>query len=96
MLKDHKTIKTGRMKNFSEQMFLTDVASINWIRALGQTDDINILVSNWSSLFSSVIDKHAPVQKMRVSDKYCPRVNADLKALSKSREKLKLAACKNK
>ena len=96
VIKDHKTIKTRRMKNFNEQMFLNDVASINWIRALGQTDDINILVRNWSSLFSSVIEKHAPVQKMRVSDKYCPWVNADLRALIKSRDKLKLAASKNK
>ena len=96
VIKDHKTIKTRRMKNFNEQMFLNDVASINWIRALGQTDDINILVRNWSSLFSSVIEKHAPVQTMRVSDKYCPWVNADLRALIKSRDKLKLAASKNK
>ena len=95
VIKDHKTIKTRRMKNFNEQMFLNDVASINWIRALGQTDDINILVRNWSSLFSSVIEKHAPVQTMRVSDKYCPWVNADLRALIKSRDKLKLAASKN-
>ena len=63
--KDHKTIKTRRMKNFNEQMFLNDVASINWLRALVQTDDINIVVSNWSNLFSSIIEKHAPVQKMR-------------------------------
>ena len=33
---------------------------------------------------------------MRVSDKYCPWVNADLRALIKSRDKLKLAASKNK
>ena len=72
VIKDHKTIKTRRMKNFNEQMFLNDVASINWLRALGQTDDINIVVSNWSNLFSSIIEKHAPVQKMQVSDKYCP------------------------
>ena len=53
-------------------------------------------MSNWSNLFSLVIGKHAPVQKMRVSDKYCPWVNADLRAFIKSRDKLKLAACKNK
>ena len=53
-------------------------------------------MSNWSKLFSLVTEKHAPVQNMRVSDKYCPRVNADLRALIKSRDKLKLAACKNK
>ena len=53
-------------------------------------------MSNWSNLFSSVIEKHAPVQKMRVSDKFCPWVNADLRALIKSWDKLKLAASKNK
>ena len=35
-------------------------------------------------------------RKMRVSDKYCPWVNADLRVLSKSRDKLKLTACKSK
>ena len=33
---------------------------------------------------------------MQVSDKHCPGVNADLRALIESRDKLKLAACKNK
>ena len=52
------------MKNFNKQMFLTDVAGINWIRALGQTDDIKMLVSNWSNLFSSIIEKRAPTQRI--------------------------------
>ena len=84
------------MKNFNEQLFLKDVVSINWVKALDQTDDVNVLVSNWPRLFSLVIEKHAPVKNMRVSDKYCPWVNADLRALIKSRDKLKLAVCKNK
>ena len=95
-LKDHETINTRRMKNLNEQMFLRDVASINWVKALDQTDDVNVLVSNWFRLFSSVIEKHAPVQNIRVSDKYCPWVNTDLRALIKSRDKPKLAECKNK
>ena len=92
MLKDHKTMKRRRMRYLNEQMFFTDVAIINWVRALGQTDDINILVNNWSNLFSSVIEKHAPFQTMRVSDKYCPWVNADLRELIKFRDKLKQAS----
>ena len=51
VLKDHKTINTRKVKNFNEQMFLRDVASIKWVKALGQTDDVNVLVSNWSKLF---------------------------------------------
>ena len=71
-MKGHKTIKTRRMKIVFEQMFLRLVASIDWVKALGPTDDINLLVSNWSKLCSLVIEKHAPVQLMRVSGKYCP------------------------
>ena len=51
------------MKNFNKQMFLTDVTAIEWIRALGQTDDIDILVSNWSNLFSLFTEKHAPFKR---------------------------------
>ena len=89
-------IKTRRMKNINEQMFPMDIASINWVKPLGQTGDINVLVSNKSKLCSFVIKKHTPIQKMLISDKYCPWINADLRALIKSRDKLKLAACKSK
>ena len=51
LLKDHKTIKTRRMNTKNEQMFLMNAASVNWAKALGQTDDINLLVSNCSKLF---------------------------------------------
>ena len=52
VIKDHKMINTRRMKNFNEQIFLRDVASINLVKALDQTDDFNVLVSNRSKLFS--------------------------------------------
>ena len=61
LLKDHKTIKTRRMKNFNEQMFLMDVASINWVKALGQNDDINVLVSSGGS-------RHSPHSQWRMSN----------------------------
>ena len=44
-------------------------ASIKWVKAFGQTDEVNVLVRNWSKLFSSVIEKHALCQKMLVSNK---------------------------
>ena len=73
MLKDHKTIKTRKMKSFNEQMVLTDVASIDWIRALGQTDDIDILVSNCSNLFSLVIEKHLLLKRCEFRISIAPR-----------------------
>jgi len=92
--KGHKMIKTRKMKHFNEEAFLTDVAGICWEQMLLETDDINVLVNDWSNLFSIIIDRHAPLIEMRVSEKYCPWINKDLKNLTKTRDKLKKRAVK--
>ena len=38
--KDNKAIKRRNMKNFSEEAFLQDFATINWQDVLGTSDDI--------------------------------------------------------
>ena len=50
-----------------------------------QADDVDILVKNWSALFSMSIDKHTPIMQMRISENYCPWINQDLKALMRNR-----------
>ena len=57
MPKDHKKTKTRIMKHFSKTKFLLDVFGICWRASFQQTDDIDILVNHWSSLFSFVIEK---------------------------------------
>ena len=94
--KDHKVIKTRKMKNFNEDAFLSDVSGICWELMLTETDDINTLVNNWSNLFSFIIDKHAPITEMRVSEKYCPWIDKDLRDLMHTRDKLRKAASKRK
>ena len=69
---DHKKIETWNMKHFSENQFLCDVSDICWGQFFHQTDGIDILVKNWSSLFSFVIEKHALLKEIRVSERYCP------------------------
>ena len=59
-----------------------------------KTDDVNVLVTQWSTLLLVIIDKHAPTKTLRVSERYCPWVNEDLKGLIRSRDKLKKAALK--
>ena len=94
--KDHKVITTRSMKNFDKDAFLADVADICWEQGLNETDDVNVLVTQWSTLFSLIIDKHAPTKTLRVSERYCPWVNDDLKKLIRGRDKLKKAALKSK
>ncbi len=84
------------MKNFNKEGFLQNIFSIFWEQMLTETDDIDILVSNWSNLFSLIIEKHAPLSEMRVSEKYCPWIDKDLRALMRTRDRLKKAAVKRK
>ena len=56
---------------------------------LNDTDDINVLVNHWTSIFSLIIDKHAPLCEMRVSEKYCPWIDRELRDPMRTRDKLK-------
>ena len=54
------------------------------------------MVETWTDLFSSIIERHALIKDIRVSDRNCPWVNADLKSFMKSRDRLKKAAVSTK
>ena len=55
-----------------------------------------MLVQQFSDVFSEVIEKHAPLRQIRVSEKYCPWINSDLKNLIITRDGLKRSAVKHK
>ena len=84
------------MNEFEEGQFLTDVASVCWESVATQTEDVDILVENWSALFSMTIDNHAPIMRMQVSEKYCPWINQDRRALMRNRDRMRMAALKRK
>ena len=92
----HKQVITRSMKRFIKQAFLADVSSICWEQIVHNTDDIHTMVREWSSIFSAIIEKHAPIRKTRISDKNSPWVNNELKSLMKLRYKLKKDAVKHK
>ena len=77
------------MKHFDENACLANVSNIWWEGALSEADDVNILIKKWSTLFSLVIDKHAPLKSLQVSEKYCLWINKDLRCLMRSRDRLK-------
>ena len=89
-------IKTREMKKFKESEFLSDVGGIAWEQMLTKTDDIDALVDHWTGIISFTIDKHAPICEIRVSEKYCPWIDKELKGLMRTRDKLKTSAVKSK
>ena len=84
------------MKKFNKKAFLADVAKVSWEGVVSVTNDIYSMVVTSSELFSSILEKHAPTRDIRVLDRNCPWVNADLKALMKSRDRLRKAAVSTK
>ena len=87
LIGQHKKITTRQMKHFDETS-----SSIDWNLVLQSSTDLDSAVENWTNLLSLIIEKHAPMIKRRVSEKYCPWITSDLKALARSRDKLKKSA----
>ena len=93
---NHKIIKTLQMKNFNEELFLKDLANVDWQQILTCSQDINVVVQNWTNMLSLIIEKHAPLRERRVSDKFAPWLTPDLKNMFRTRDRLKAAAIKSK
>ena len=89
-------IKTRQMKNFNEELLLTDLANVDWQQILTCSQDINVVVQNCTNMLSLIIEKHAPLRERRVSDKFAPWLTPDLKNMFRTRGKLKAAAIKSK
>ena len=94
--KDHKLILCRKLKNFDQQNFLRDVSNMPWdiiVRSCGTLDEN---IDNFIEVLLIFIERHAPLQQRRVSQKYCPWLTSDFHKLRKSRDKLKKAAIKSK
>ena len=82
------------MKHFDETSFLAEISSIDWNLVLQSSTDLDSAVEDWTNLLSLIIEKHAPMRQRRVSEKYCPWITSDLKALARSSDKMKKSAMK--
>ncbi|CAB4021257.1 Hypothetical predicted protein, partial [Paramuricea clavata] len=84
-------IECRNFKNFSESKFIKDLKSAHW-PIINEFDDVNDACDTWTSVFSEVIEKHAPVRSFRVRNKPSPWLNSELKYLMINRDKLKKKA----
>ena len=84
------------MKNFDHESFLFDLSQIDWDGLVRNSDNVHDSVQQWSTTLSLVIEMHAPLQDMRVSNKYFLWLNSDFRKLSRQRGRIKTAAVKRK
>ena len=91
-----KRTTLANLKNFSKSEFLDDLQKIDWKGIVTQTDDVIIIVEQWTKMFSLILEKHAPLPNRRVSERFCPWITKDFKLMCVSRDKLRKQAIRSK
>ena len=86
----HQTITFRSFKNFEENRFLNDLNSVPW-EIIEQFDEVDDMVSIWSTLLLEVLDRHAPIKSHRIKKKYQPDwLTPEIMDLMKERNKCKI------
>ena len=90
-----KTIKKRNYKHFNEASFLHDVSeALNsgaFDTVLSSTDP-NIAAAHFSGIFSSILNKHAPLKIFQVRNNYVPWISEETGQAIRQRDKLKQEA----
>ena len=94
--RQHKYITSRQLKNFDRTSFLSDLSEVNLEEIIVNASDSDDAVRSWTTIFSFILDKHAPKLTRRVSNKYTPWLNSEFFHLAKTRDKLKIQAVKSK
>ena len=93
----HKQIYTRQMRDFNEEAFLRDLSATDWSSILYCSEDINVVVEKWISMFSLIkLRNSAPLMQRQVSERYSPWLSSSLKDLFRGRDILKAAKVKSK
>ena len=90
-----KTIKKRNYKQFDNAAFIQDVSeSLNAGRfdTVLNTTDPDIAASHFSRIFSSILNRHAPLKTFQVRNKYVPWISKETHEAIDNRDKLKLEA----
>ena len=91
-----KFIETRSLANYQKDLFLSDLASIDWDSAFeAAAGDPNIMVHSFHDLFSSILEVHAPLKRRKVSSNNTPWTSLLIKNLMRERDQAKKRAEKD-
>ena len=81
-----KVITVRKYKRFNMVDFQSDLKEIpmEYIKLVAK--DVNKVWLRWKALFLDILDKHAPVTKIKVKGNSLPYVTSELRALIKTRD----------
>ena len=78
------------MKNFNQVALLSEVFRICWEHIVSKTNNANHSVCEWTNLFSLLIEKHALLSRIRVSQKCSQGVEIVQSAINFSNERINI------
>ena len=79
-------ITTRTFKNYQQDDFLRDISMVPWC-IVDCFDDIDDRVYALNTLFSEVLDKHAPIKKVKIRGRPSPYITDEIRQLMKSRDR---------
>ena len=79
-------IMTRIFKNYQQDDFLWDISMVPWC-IVDCFDDIDDRVYALNTLFSEVLDKHAPIKKVKIRGRPSPYITDEIRELMKSRDR---------
>jgi len=83
-----KIITTRNLKNFSEEQFINDIQRSQWPE-ISKCTNVNEAWDCWKTVFTAVLEKHAPTRKIRVRNRQSPWINKNIKTEMHIRDHLK-------
>ena len=82
-----RTIEFRSLQNLDNEAFISDLKSIPWDSSY-IFDDVDDVWTHWEKLYKQVLDKHAPVQQIRLRDNQLPWVNPSIQKQIRLRNRL--------
>ena len=80
-----RIIEYRSYKRYGKDAFINEPDEVNWY-LIDDIPDIDTAASAWSSLFTDVADRHAPIKKLRVKGSSAPWLTPDLSTAMQERE----------
>ena len=78
-------ITTRSFKHYQPEKFYADIEQAPW-SVLDVFDDVNDKLFAFNKLFCDIVDRHAPIKKIKIRGRPLPYVTDEIRHLMKARE----------
>ena len=87
LYKQVKQVETRSLRNYDKQLFLDELATIDWNETLAPTNgNPDLMASVFNSVISSLLEVHAPLKRRKITSHHAPWITVEIKSLMKERD----------